>query len=215
MVGTPHPPHRDTRTHTHTHTQTPAQITVLIPVLGKDVTDMSIVQIHGTGHLQQMAITIIQLRILLLLLQDTVLSFGQIHCYQQPKGELLLPFPRVRLTGPTFVGTPSLPPGSFSPTQSGNLTEPVSSLPRGSTTAMPSAGRLPATYGFPSFPGSPYSHTRTWSADRGSSSVSYLVLSITRNCLQLPASVLEVIALQPLRLRKRGRAARGGHPPPA
>ena len=80
---------------------------------------------------------------------------------------------------------------------------------------MPSAGRLPATYGFSSFPGSPYSHTRTWSADRGSSSVPYLVLSITRNCLQLPASVLEVIALQPLRLRKRGRAARGGHPPPA
>ena len=116
LVGTPHPPHRDTRahthTHTHTHTQTPAQITVLIPVLGKDVTDMSIVQIHGTGHLQLMAITIIQLRILLLLLQDTVLSFGQIHCYQQPKGELLLLFPRVRLTGPTFVGTPSLP-GAF------------------------------------------------------------------------------------------------------
>lgn len=45
--------------------------------------------------------------------------------------------------------------------------------------------------------------------------VSYLVLSITSNCLQLPASVFKVISLQPLRLMKRGRAARGGHPPPA
>lgn len=45
--------------------------------------------------------------------------------------------------------------------------------------------------------------------------VSYLVLSITSNCLQLPASVFKVISLQPLRLMKRGCAARGGHPPPA
>ena len=105
-------PQTHTHTHTHTHTQMPAQVTVLIQVLEKDVTNMSIVQIHGTGHFQQMVITIKKLRILLLLLQDTTLSFGQIHCYQQPKGELLLPFPRVRLTGPTFVGTPSLP-GAF------------------------------------------------------------------------------------------------------
>lgn len=46
--------------------------------------------------------------------------------------------------------------------------------------------------------------------------VSYLVLSITSNCLQLPASVFKVISLQPLRLdEKRMRVARGGHPPPA
>lgn len=45
--------------------------------------------------------------------------------------------------------------------------------------------------------------------------VSYLVLSITSNCLQLPASVFKVISLQPLRLMKSGCAARGGHPPPA
>ena len=118
LVGTPHSPYRDPvshshihiHTHTHTHTQMPAQVTVLIQVLEKDVTNMSIVQIHGTGPLQQTVRTTIQLRILLLLLQDTTLSFGQIHCYQQPKGELLLLFPRVRLTGPTFVGTPSLSP---------------------------------------------------------------------------------------------------------
>lgn len=46
--------------------------------------------------------------------------------------------------------------------------------------------------------------------------VSYLVLSITSNCLQLPASVFKVISLQPLRLDEKGVCvARGGHPPPA
>lgn len=46
--------------------------------------------------------------------------------------------------------------------------------------------------------------------------VSYLVLSITSNCLQLPASVFKVISLQPPRLDEKGtRVARGGHPPPA
>lgn len=46
--------------------------------------------------------------------------------------------------------------------------------------------------------------------------VSYLVLSITSNCLQLPASVFKVISLQPLRLDEKGSCvARGGHPPPA
>lgn len=34
--------------------------------------------------------------------------------------------------------------------------------------------------------------------------VSYLVLSITSNCLQLPASVFEVISLQPQRLDEKG-----------
>lgn len=34
--------------------------------------------------------------------------------------------------------------------------------------------------------------------------VSYLVLSITSNCLQLPASVFKVISLQPLRLDEKG-----------
>lgn len=46
--------------------------------------------------------------------------------------------------------------------------------------------------------------------------VSYLVLSITSNCLQLPASVFKVIFLFSLcGLMKRGCVARGGHPPPA
>lgn len=46
--------------------------------------------------------------------------------------------------------------------------------------------------------------------------VSYLVLSITSNCLQLPASVFKVISLQPARLDEKGTlVARGGHPPPA
>lgn len=46
--------------------------------------------------------------------------------------------------------------------------------------------------------------------------VSYLVLSITSNCLQLPASVFKVISLQPPRLHEKGTlTARGGHPPPA
>lgn len=46
--------------------------------------------------------------------------------------------------------------------------------------------------------------------------VSYLVLSITSNCLQLPASVFKVISLQPPRLDEKGVCvARGGHPPPA
>lgn len=46
--------------------------------------------------------------------------------------------------------------------------------------------------------------------------VSYLVLSITSNCLQLPASVFKVISPQPPRLDGKGtRAASGGHPPPA
>lgn len=34
--------------------------------------------------------------------------------------------------------------------------------------------------------------------------VSYLVLSITSNCLQLPASVFKVISVQPLRLDEKG-----------
>lgn len=46
--------------------------------------------------------------------------------------------------------------------------------------------------------------------------VSYLVLSITSNCLQLPASVFKVISLQLPRLHEKGAlVARGGHPPPA
>lgn len=46
--------------------------------------------------------------------------------------------------------------------------------------------------------------------------VSYLALSITSNCLQLPASVFKVISLQPPRLDEKGtHVARGGHPSPA
>ena len=116
LVGTPHPPHRDTRahthTHTHTHTQTPAQVTVLIPVLGKDVTDMSIVQIHGTGHLQLMAITIIQLRTAAVIAARHHIIIWPNLLLTTTQGRITTPFPHVRLTGPTFVGTPSLP-GAF------------------------------------------------------------------------------------------------------
>jgi len=148
-------PQTHTHTHTHTHTQMPAQVTVLIQVLEKDVTNMSIVQIHGTGPLQQTVRTTIQLRILLLLLQDTTLSFGQIHCYQQPKGELLLPFPCVRLTGPTFVGTPSKELFSY-PSRQPNITCELTIQGQHDSYAQrrtsPCDLRVPLIPGFPLFP---------------------------------------------------------------
>lgn len=116
---------------------------------------MSIVQIHGTGHFQQMVITIKKLRILLLLLQDTTLSFGQIHCYQQPKGELLLPFPCVRLTGPTFVGTPSKELFSY-PSRQPNITCELTIQGQHDSYAQrrtsPCDLRVPLIPGFPLFP---------------------------------------------------------------
>ena len=94
-------------THTHTHTEILAQVKILIQVLEKDVTNMSIVQIHGTGYLQQMAITIIQLRTAAVIAARHHIIIWPNLLLTTTQGRITTPFPHVRLTGPTFVGTPS------------------------------------------------------------------------------------------------------------
>ena len=133
LVGTPHSPYRDPvshshihiHTHTHTHTQMPAQVTVLIQVLEKDVTNMSIVQIHGTGYLQQMAITIIQLRTAAVIAARHHIIIWPNPLLPTTQGRITTPFP-TRTTYRAHLcrnSLPlSLPPGSFSPAPTGNLT---------------------------------------------------------------------------------------------
>jgi len=89
------------------------------------------------------------------LLQDNTLLFGQIHCYEQPKGELLLPFPRVRLTGTTFVGTPSRELFSYpkrQPNPTCDLTTQGQHDGYAQRRTSPRDLRVPLIPGFPLFP---------------------------------------------------------------